>query len=168
MKHYLFTAFAALAACASAPQANADPAQNEIAAADGVAVNAAANETSVEKPKIDSLLPPAPEKSLARQADFAEAMQDVAERQKVFKDEPTRFSIDGVFSQGGLVFGQTEPGADVRLDGAGVMVGADGKFVFGFGRDSAPSALLVVTLPDGAIERHAIDVGGSRISSSAY
>ena len=29
----------------------------------------------------------APEKSLARQADFAEAMQSVAERQKVFKDE---------------------------------------------------------------------------------
>ena len=155
MKYFFYTAFAALAACASAPQANADQVNKETVETEATAVSAAA---PVEKPKLENLLPSAPEKSLARQADFAEAMQDVAERQKVFKDEPTRFFIDGVFSQGGLVFGQTEPGAEVRLDGDNVMVGEDGKFVFGFGRDSAPSALLVVTLPDGVVERHAIDV----------
>jgi murein DD-endopeptidase MepM/ murein hydrolase activator NlpD len=98
------------------------------------------------------------EEMRARRANFAEAMLDVAERQKVFDDEPTRFSLRGSFVQGGLVFGQAEPGATVRFDGDDVMVGADGRFVFGFGRDSAPTSLVVVTLPDGAVERHAMEV----------
>ncbi len=95
---------------------------------------------------------------LARRANYAEAMQDVVERQKVFDDAPVRFSLTGNYTQGGLVFGETEPGATVRLDGDDVMVGEDGRFVIGFGRDSAQSALLVVTLPDGAVERHAMEV----------
>lgn len=100
---------------------------------------------------------PDPE-SLAKRADFAEAMRDVSERQKVFDDAPLRHSLSGSFSQGGLVFGQTEPGATVRLDGDDVMVGGDGRFVIGFGRDSAPTSLLVVTLPDGAVERRSINI----------
>ncbi len=96
--------------------------------------------------------------SLVRRANYAEAMRDVAERQKVFDDTPTRFSMTGNFSQGGLVFGETEPGATVKLNGEDVMVGDDGRFVFGFGRDSAPSALIVVTLADGVVERHAIEI----------
>ncbi|MHA7871462.1 MAG: M23 family metallopeptidase [Hyphococcus sp.] len=95
---------------------------------------------------------------LARKADYAEAMRNVTERQKVFDDEPARYSLEGTFSQGGLVFGQTEPGAKVRLDGDDVMVGSDGRFVMGFGRDSAASALLVVELPDGAVERRALEI----------
>ncbi|NOX82685.1 MAG: hypothetical protein GXP06_06815 [Alphaproteobacteria bacterium] len=98
------------------------------------------------------------EEMRARRANYAEAMLDVAERQKVFDDEPTRFSLSGSFVQGGLVFGQTEPGATVRFDGDDVMVGADGRFVFGFGRDSAPTSLVVVTHPDGAVERHAMEI----------
>jgi murein DD-endopeptidase MepM/ murein hydrolase activator NlpD len=98
------------------------------------------------------------EEMRARRANYAEAMLDVAERQKVFDDAPTRFSLSGSFVQGGLVFGQTEPGATVRFDGDHVMVGADGRFVFGFERDSAPTSLVVVTLPDGAVERHAMAV----------
>ena len=53
---------------------------------------------------------------------------------------------------------KTEAGAKVRLDGMDVMVGEDGRFVVGFGRDSALSSLLVVTLSDGAVERLAIGI----------
>ena len=95
---------------------------------------------------------------LARKANFAEAMSDVEERQRVFANGDTSYSLDGSFSQGGLVFGQTVPGADVRLDGDKVMVGDDGRFVIGFGRDSALTALLTVTMPGGATERQSLEI----------
>ena len=96
--------------------------------------------------------------ALARKADFAEAMQTVAERQRVFGEFPTRFSLRGEFAQGGLVFGQAEPGAVARLDGEEVMVSENGEFVVGFGRDSALTALLVVTFSDGVVERYALEL----------
>jgi len=96
--------------------------------------------------------------AIARREDFKEAMRDVEERQKVFGDSLERVSLEGSFAQGGLLFGETEPGASVRLDGETVMVGEDGRFVIGFGRDSALTSLLMVTLPDGAIERRAIEL----------
>jgi len=91
-------------------------------------------------------------------SEFDQAMQDAAERQKVFDAEPQRFSLTGDFVQGGLAFGETEPGSSVRFDGDTVMVGADGRFVIGFGRDSASSALILVTLPDGHVERVAVSI----------
>lgn len=94
--------------------------------------------------------------AIARQTEFNDAMRDVEERQKVFGDTLERVTLEGAFAQGGLIFGATEPGAQVRLDGEMVMVGEDGRFVIGFGRDSALSALLIVTLPDGVIERRSI------------
>jgi murein DD-endopeptidase MepM/ murein hydrolase activator NlpD len=57
--------------------------------------------------------------------------------------------LDGPLTQGGLVAGWTRPGATVRLDGRALRVDGDGGFVFGFGRDAAPSALLEIALPDG-------------------
>ena len=160
MRIYFSLVFFALAACTSAPDAIADQDQDQGSnAVESVAANAGAQKARpIEQPKIDSPLPVETDAALERQADYAEAMRDAAERQRVFDDEPTRFSLTGVFSQGGLVFGQTESGAKVRLDGDDVMVGADGEFVFGFGRDHAATSLLVVTLPDGAVERHAMDV----------
>lgn len=95
---------------------------------------------------------------LARRANFAEAMNDVSERQKVFAGTPEHFTIEGNFAQGGILFGQTERGAAVTLDGDSVMVDGDGRFLVGFGRDSALSALMVVTLPDGTVERRAIEI----------
>lgn len=50
----------------------------------------------------------------------------------------------GSISQGGLVHGKATPGAKVVLDGKDIKVGRDGRFVFGFGRDAAPAASLVV------------------------
>jgi hypothetical protein len=63
------------------------------------------------------------------------------------------FSLAGSFVQGGLVFGKTSPGAKVTLDGVNVMVGSDGLFVVGFGRDAAPKSALVITPPDALVEQ---------------
>lgn len=92
------------------------------------------------------------------EAQFADAMTEAAERQLVFARASERVSLSGRLAQGGLVIGQTEPGARLRLDGEDVMISADGRFVIGFGRDFPASALLVATLPDGAIERVALEI----------
>lgn len=106
----------------------------------------------------DAVLQFVSDDAIARKAEFNGAMRDAEERQKVFGDTLERVTLTGSFAQGGLLFGETEPGANVRLDGESVMVGEDGRFVVGFGRDSALSSLLVVTLPDGAIERRSIEL----------
>lgn len=67
-------------------------------------------------------------------------------------------TLDGALSQGGLVYGRTLPGTDVRLDGRPVRVGADGRFLLGFGRDAAPEALLDLTLPDGSRARRTLSI----------
>ena len=95
---------------------------------------------------------------LARRADFAEAMAKVEDRQRVFGDGSQSYELDGVFSQGGLIFGRTVPGAAVRLDGEAVLVDADGRFVFGFERDSALTALLTVEAPNGDVERQTLEI----------
>ncbi|MEE8340137.1 MAG: M23 family metallopeptidase [Xanthomonadales bacterium] len=46
--------------------------------------------------------------------------------------------------QGGLIFGQTQPGNRVFLDDAEVMVSGEGKFLIGFGRDESGARLLRV------------------------
>ena len=121
----------------------------------------AANVTAAPEPSLPA--PPTAasldhEDALARRAEFSEALRNAEERQKVFGDTLERVSLEGSYAQGGLLFGQTEPGSSVRLDGNNVMVGDDGRFVVGFERDAALSALLVVTLPDGAVERRAIEL----------
>lgn len=67
-------------------------------------------------------------------------------------------TLAGALSQGGLVYGRTLPGAEVRLDGRPVRVGADGRFLLGFGRDAAPEALLELTLPDGSRARRTLEI----------
>ncbi len=66
-------------------------------------------------------------------------------------------ALEGDFVQGGLVFGQVEPGAQVTLEGRRLRVSDRGRFIFGFGRDAAPKAVLEVAWPDGRIEtRHLV------------
>ena len=65
-------------------------------------------------------------------------------------------TLEGALSQGGLVTGRTLPGAEVRLDGRPVRVGADGRFLIGFGREAAPEAVLELTLPDGTLARRTL------------
>ncbi len=98
------------------------------------------------------------DEGLAKKARFDGAMKSVEERQKVFDDPAASVILTGGFAQGGLVRGQTLPGAKASLDGEPVSVSADGKFLLGFGRDHGASALLVVTLDDGSVVRRALDV----------
>ena len=51
--------------------------------------------------------------------------------------------------QGGVVFGKTDPGAEVHFEGRTLRVSEEGRFVFGFGRDFAESARIEVRYPDG-------------------
>lgn len=123
------------------------------------AAGAQQSEAAPALPKVENSFAASEDKpSLARQADYADAMREVAERQRVFNEFPSRFSLTGNFAQGGLVFGQAEPGAVARLDGEDVMVGENGEFVVGFGRDSALTSLLVVTFSNGEVQRYALEL----------
>lgn len=89
---------------------------------------------------------------------FEEAMADAVARQRVFDDPAMSLSLKGSFTQGGVIFGQTLPDAEATLDGEPVMVSADGRFVLGFGRDCAATALLVVRHVDGSVVRRALEI----------
>jgi murein DD-endopeptidase MepM/ murein hydrolase activator NlpD len=67
-------------------------------------------------------------------------------------------ALDGSFIQGGLVQGATEPGTKITLDGGALRVGADGRFLLGFGRDAKPSSTLVARFPDGTGETRALKI----------
>jgi murein DD-endopeptidase MepM/ murein hydrolase activator NlpD len=76
-------------------------------------------------------------------------------------DAPARaaeLGLEGDFLQGGLVFGQAAPGAVVTLDGRRVRVTDAGRFIFGFGRDAPPNAVLEVAWPDGNVETRRLAV----------
>ena len=63
--------------------------------------------------------------------------------------------LDGNFIQGGLVFGAAPPGSSVAFDGRELRLSPDGEFVFGFGRDAGPEAMLTIVTPGGGEEtRH--------------
>jgi murein DD-endopeptidase MepM/ murein hydrolase activator NlpD len=66
--------------------------------------------------------------------------------------------LEGQPRQGGLILGQVGPGSTVRLDGRELAVTEDGWFVFGFGRDSGPTAELAVRHPDGREEQRMLQV----------
>lgn len=61
-------------------------------------------------------------------------------------------SLQGQFTQGGLIFGSAPPGSSVKLDGKPVRLTADGRFVIGFTREAPKSARIVATFPDGRSE----------------
>jgi murein DD-endopeptidase MepM/ murein hydrolase activator NlpD len=67
------------------------------------------------------------------------------------QDAPPELS--GALTQGGTVFGRTEPGATVRVDGRPVRVAGDGRFVFGFGREAQEAAMLEIRHAGGRITR---------------
>ena len=71
------------------------------------------------------------------------------------QDAPPELS--GALTQGGTVFGQTEPGATVTVDGRPVRVAGDGRFVFGFGRE-AREAMLEIRHADGRITRRPLSI----------
>jgi len=58
------------------------------------------------------------------------------------------FTLDRPVEQGALVFGRTEPGTKVVLDGRALLVTADGRFVFGVDRDAKEPLKVALTYPD--------------------
>ncbi len=64
-------------------------------------------------------------------------------------DKPRGASLRGDFTQGGLLFGKTEPGARVFVDGTPIRVSGQGDFLVGFGRDAKLDWSLSVEHPDG-------------------
>ncbi len=66
--------------------------------------------------------------------------------------------LDGVMKQGGVVYGKTDPAAEVRFEGRSLRVSEDGRFVFGFGRDFPESARVEVRYPDGSVETRDLTV----------
>lgn len=68
------------------------------------------------------------------------------------------YTLDGTFQQGGMVFGTAEPGAQVFLGEDTLMVSADGRFVFGFGRDAGEIADLTIVRQSGEIVRKPLSI----------
>jgi len=66
--------------------------------------------------------------------------------------------LQGAFRQGGLVIGQTAPGAQVSLDGDVVDVAENGAFVIGFGRDAQAHAVLKVVEPGGKVDQRTLTI----------
>lgn len=66
--------------------------------------------------------------------------------------------MNGAFSQGGIVMGRTDPGAEITLDGTPVRVSADGVFVLGFGRDAALRAELIARGAGGSERRETLAI----------
>lgn len=54
-------------------------------------------------------------------------------------------AMQGHFEQGGMVIGRTFVGAEAALDGKLLTVSPEGYFVFGFGRDQGPEAVLTIS-----------------------
>ena len=61
-------------------------------------------------------------------------------------------TIEGEPIQGGLLLARTTPGAVVHLDERPLKLDAEGRFVFGFGRDAATDSLLIVQHKDQQID----------------
>ncbi|MGH6944345.1 MAG: M23 family metallopeptidase [Geminicoccaceae bacterium] len=72
--------------------------------------------------------------------------------------QPGQVRLEGELVQGGLVLGAAPSGSQVLLDGRELRVGADGRFVFGFGRDAPDAAELVVRYPDHRLERRTLPI----------
>lgn len=70
--------------------------------------------------------------------------------------------LNGSAVQGGLIFGRAEPGSRIQLDGAGVAISEDGRFVIGFGRDETGVRVLEVTAPGGETFKRDLQVQPSK------
>ncbi|WP_425450428.1 M23 family metallopeptidase [Virgifigura deserti] len=67
-------------------------------------------------------------------------------------------ALNGTFTQGGLVVGETAPGSRVLFNGHPVLVSTEGLFVIGFSRDAPPTATLRVVNPNGTVEERQLDI----------
>lgn len=70
--------------------------------------------------------------------------------------------LTGTTSQGGLLFGQAEPGSNVSLDSTAVAISPDGQFVIGFGRDETGTRVLQVVSTNGDVFEKSITIQKSQ------
>lgn len=75
-----------------------------------------------------------------------------------FGAEAGALTLNGKFTQGGLVIGCTEPGTRVVYEGKRIRVSPEGAFVIGFNRDAKPTATLEITYRDGRSRREVLRV----------
>ncbi len=68
------------------------------------------------------------------------------------------YKLTGDFVQGGLVYGQTEPGSIVKINNHEVRVSKNGEFIIGFGRDYPKNSMLSIHSKDGSITQHELQV----------
>jgi len=66
--------------------------------------------------------------------------------------------LRGKFEQGGLIRGQTEPGAVVSVGERTVRVSANGVFIIGFTRDASEREILSIRLPDGTMSERTLAI----------
>lgn len=62
--------------------------------------------------------------------------------------------LQGSWTQGGLIRGKVEPGAQIWFNGKSLRVSPAGDFAFGLAYEEGPAAELRVRLPDGSEQRH--------------
>ena len=67
-------------------------------------------------------------------------------------------SLTGNLIQGGLAFGQVDPGSKVRVNGQWVRVSTSGEFILGFGRDYPPDLSVIVQANDGSVHSHVFEI----------
>lgn len=70
---------------------------------------------------------------------------------QISSDTSSGASLDGSFTQGGLVIGKTEVGAKVLFDGNSIQVSEQGDFLIGFGRDAKLKWPLVIEYSNGQL-----------------
>jgi len=66
--------------------------------------------------------------------------------------------LEGSFVQGGLVRGAAPPATAITLDGRQLRLSPEGYFVFGFGRDAPPEAVLVIDYLGGKRETRSLAI----------
>ncbi len=66
--------------------------------------------------------------------------------------------LKGELTQGGLIFGKTEPGAQVWLNDSVIQVSEAGEFVFGFGRDAELSHVIRLKGADGRVLERSLEL----------
>jgi murein DD-endopeptidase MepM/ murein hydrolase activator NlpD len=66
--------------------------------------------------------------------------------------------LRGNFEQGGLIRGQTEPGAVVSVGERKVRVSVNGVFIIGFTRDASEREILSIRLPDGTMSEQTLAI----------
>lgn len=71
--------------------------------------------------------------------------------------------LEGNQTQGGLIFGMTEPGNRVELNGQALKLSINGRFLIGFGRNAEKMATLKITDLNGMVNTQIL-----RVSSRTY